>query len=151
MKTSQRSGNVIALMNSYDDVPTIALRKISNSSYGFNGDDIALEDCDFPDYDENFDVYFHQSDDGATMYNSARVLDTPVTAIPPNAITLKKTATKYVAELMGQVDPADVNFAFILTTNPVWLHKAFVENNGDIEKAQLQNLRVHWDYYLKNV
>ena len=150
MKISTYTGTVLSIANSFSETPKVSNRVVSKSSYGYNLDDIALDGVDYPDYDKHFDVYYHVSDDGSTYYNSARIINDDETIIPPSFQELKTNAMTLIAPLYGKVDPSDVTYALHLITNPVWIHKAYIENSGDIAAAQRSNLNVHWADILKD-
>ncbi len=129
-------GKAIALVCSEEDGVARLLVQANITPDMSYGEAIAVNGEDCPDYDNDRDVYYHVSDDGSRFYNSARILESADTLVPPSTEVLRKTCMAYVAPLLGKVHADDVTWAINIITNPVWLHKAYNEVGGNVEEAQ---------------
>ena len=103
------------------------------------------------EYDERFDAYYLMSDDGSEYYNTYRAIeDTPNNRRVPSKTKLAELAreeTKALFEatyIKKDVDPDDYKFAMLIITNPALMHKFFIENDFDEQKAIQAFLKKTW-------
>lgn len=148
MKVTNYTGKVFAIIDT-GGVPVVDEFDISKGYY--DGSIVLTKDgfqAEYEDYREDYDVYYHMSDDGSQFYNSCRILESIDTLIPPSHDVLKKPMFEYIQRLYGKVDPMDVTFAMNTFSNPIWIHKWFVSEGGDVNLAHEAMYNEQWKNYV---
>lgn len=123
-----------------DHYPTIMTETISNHPR-YNYIEIPSLDANLVDYNDDFDVYYNSSDDGSEFWHNTRILeDGKEYLTPPTFDDIRDASATLQSEIIHKMyrkyEQEDVGYALNIITNPVWLHKDYNEQNGDLDKAQ---------------
>lgn len=155
MKVTSTMGMVHALVSSMEHPePRIVHAAINPSSFGYKNS-IMVDGVDYPDYDERFDVYFHMSDDGFTVYSSCRVLNSYDDMTHPSLdearmACMNNSLSMVKAVMEGNMCAEDLSFGMRFLSDPVWVHQEYVKNDYDINETQRYLIGTIWDHVWRN-
>jgi hypothetical protein len=145
MKLTGKTGTALILHN--DILKTVSFGPGYHSeTHTF---DVGGDMAETEDYDPRFDVYYRQSDDGATCHHAVRVLElNPESGdaeVPdPALIASSKLAaiSKVVSSVAAHIThPDDLGFAVQIFNSSTWQHKYWEDGGKDLDVAHAAILK----------